>query len=106
MLRAAVRVSGQRVGGCGAVGLPSRSLPPSSFPLEVARAPPRRREVGGVWVGGPGSAGAGASRGTVPSPPPRAHRLGRRGVAVICVVACVGAGAAAVAGSAGGSASG
>ena len=60
---------------------------------------------GGVWVGGPDPAG-GASRGSVPSPPPRAHRLGRRGPAVTCVVVCVGAGAAAVAGSAGGSASG
>ena len=47
----------------------------------------------------------GASWGTVPSPPPLAHCLGRRGVAVTCVVACVGAEAAAVAGSAGGSAS-
>ena len=105
VLGAAVRVSGQRLAGCGAVGLPWRSLPPSSLPLEVARAPPPRRTVGGVWVGGPGSAG-GASRGTVPSPSPRAHRLGRQGAAVTCAVVCVGAGAAAVAGSAGGSASG
>ena len=48
----------------------------------------------------------GASRGTVPFQPPRAHHLGRRGEAVTCAVACVGAGAGAVAGSAGGSASG
>ena len=103
---AAVRVSGQRLAGCGAVGLPSRSLPPSSLPLEVARAPPPRRTVGGGGgLGGPAPLG-GVSSGTVPSPPPSAHRLGRRGAAVTCVVACVGAGSAAVAGSAGSSAGG
>ena len=106
MLGAAVRVSGQPLVGCGAVGLHSRSLPPSSLTQEVMRAPPSRCTVGGAWVGGPGSAGGGASRGTVPLPSSRAHRLGRQGAAVTCVVACVGAGAAAVAGSAGGSAIG
>ena len=55
----------------------------------------------GAWLR-PG----GASRGTVPIPPPRACCLGGQGAAVTCVVACVGAGAAAMAGSAGGSASG
>ena len=106
MLGAVVRVSGQRLAGCGAVGLPSCSVPPSSLPLEVARAPPPHCTVGGVWVGGPGSAGGGVPRHCHLPPPPRAHRLGRRGAAVAVVVACVGAGAAAVAGSAGGSASG
>ena len=62
MLGAAVRVSGQRLAGCGAVGLPSRSLPPPSHPLEVARAPPPRRTVGGVWVGGLALAGGGVLR--------------------------------------------
>ena len=62
VLGAAARGSGQRLAGCGAVGLPSRSLPPSSPPLEVARAPPPRGTSGGVWVGGPGSAGGGAPR--------------------------------------------
>ena len=105
MLGAVVRVSNRRLAGCGAVGLPSLSVPPSSLPLEVARAPPPHCTVGGVLVGGPGSA-----RGGVPRhchlPLPHAHRLGRRCAAVTAVVACVGAGAAAVAGSAGGSASG
>ena len=62
MLGAAVLVSGQRLAGCGAVGFPSRSLPPSSLPLDVARAPSPRRIVGGVWVGGPGSAGGESPR--------------------------------------------
>ena len=64
---AAVRVSGQQLAGCGAVGSPPRSLSPRSLPPEVARAPPTRRIVGGAWVGGP-------------SPPPplsRVRRLGR-----------------------------
>ena len=64
----------------------------------------------GEWGSRSGSGGPalpwGASRGTVPSPPPRAHRLGRRGAAVTCVVACTGAGAVAAARSARGSASG
>ena len=54
-LGAAVRVSGQRLAGCGAVGSPPRSLSPPSLPREVARAPPSRRIVGGAWVGGPSS---------------------------------------------------
>ena len=37
---AAVRVSGQRLAGCGAVGSPPRSLPSPSLLREVARAPP------------------------------------------------------------------
>ena len=62
MLGGAVRVSSQRLARCGAVGLPSRSLPPSSIPLEVARAPPPRCTVGGVWVEGPGSTEGGVLR--------------------------------------------
>ena len=50
---AAVRVSGQRLAGCGAVGSPPRSLSLPSLPREVARAPPSRRIVRGAWVGGP-----------------------------------------------------
>ena len=89
--RAAVRVSGQRLAGCGAVGSPSRSLSPPSLPREVARAPSSRRTVGGAWVGGPSS-------------PP--HFLVSAVWAVTCAAACVGAGAVAAAGYAGGSASG
>ena len=62
VLGAAVRVSGQRLVGCGAVGPPSCSLSPPSRPQEVARAPPSRCTVGGALVGGPGSAGGGAPR--------------------------------------------
>ena len=46
---AAVRVSGQRLAGCGAVGSPPRSLSPPSLPWEVARAPPSRRIVEIFW---------------------------------------------------------
>ena len=64
---AAVRVSGQRLAGCGAVGSPPRSLPPPSLPREVARAPPSRRIVGG-----------GVGRGAqLPAPLSRVRRLGR-----------------------------
>ena len=87
---AAVRVSGQRLAGCGAVGCPPRSLSPPSLPREVARAPPSRRIVGGAWVGGPSS-------------PP--HFLASAVWAVTCAAACVGAEAVAAAGGAGGSAS-
>ena len=88
---AAVRVSGQRLAGCGAVGSPPRSLSPPSLPWEVARVPPSRRIVGGAWVGGPSS-------------PP--HFLAAAVRAVTCAAACVGAGAVAAASCAGGSASG
>ena len=88
---AAVRVSGQRLAGCGAVGSPPRSLSPPSLPRGVARAPPSRRIVGGAWAGGPSS-------------PP--HLLVSAVWAVTCAAACVGAGAVAGAGCAGGSASG
>ena len=101
MLGAAVRGSGQRLVGCGAVGPPSRSLSPPSLPREVARAPPSRCTMGGAWVGGPGSAGGG--RPAAPSPP---HSLAPVVCAVTCVAACAGVGAVAVAGFAGGSASG
>ena len=88
---AAVRVSGQRLAGCRAVGSPPHSFSLPSLPREVARAPLSRRIVGGAWVGGP------------PSPP---HSLASAVWAVTCAAACVGAGAAAVAVCAGGSASG
>ena len=79
---AAVRVSSQRLAGCGAAGSP---------PRKVARAPASRRTVGGAWVGGPSS-------------PP--YFLASAVWAVTCAAACVGAGAVAAAGCAGGSASG
>ena len=88
---AAVRVSGQRLAGCGAVGSPPRSLSPPSLPREVAPAPSSRCTVGGAWVGGPSS-------------PP--HFLASAVWPVTCAAACVGAGAVALAGCAGGSASG
>ena len=88
---AAVRVSGQRLAGCGAAGSPPRSLSPPSLPREVARAPASRRTVGGAWVGGPSS-------------PP--DFLASAVWAVTCAAACVGAAAVAAAGCAGGSASG
>ena len=88
---AAVRVSGQQLAVCRAVGSPPRLLPPPSLTREVARAPPSRRIVGGAWVGGPSS-------------PP--HSLASAVWAVTCAAACVGAGAVAVAGCASGSASG
>ena len=47
VLGAVVRVSGQQLAGCGAVHLLSRSVPPSSLPLEVARAPLPHCTVGG-----------------------------------------------------------
>ena len=65
---AVVRVSGQRLAGCEAVGSRPRSLSPPSLPREVARAPPSRRIVGGAWVGGPSS----------PPPLSRVRRLGRQ----------------------------
>ena len=91
LLGAAVRVSGQLLAGCGAVGSPPRSFSPPSLPWEVARAPPSRRIVGGALVGGPSS-------------PP--HFLASAVWAVTCAAACVGAGAVPAAGCAGGSASG
>ena len=66
MLGAVAQVSGQRLAGCGAMGLPPRSLPPPSPLLEVVRAPPPRRTVLGVGValraGGPGPAWWGVPR--------------------------------------------
>ena len=76
-LGAAVRVSGQRLVGCGAVGSPPRSLSPPSLPREVARAPPLRRIVGGAWIRGARLRQGGASNGTVPPPLFRVRRLGR-----------------------------
>ena len=63
---AAVRVSGQRLAGCGAAGSPPRSLSPPSLPREVARSPASCRTVGGAWVGGP----------SPPLPLPHVRRLG------------------------------
>ena len=88
---AAVRVSGQRLAGCGAAGSPSRSLPPPSLPREVARSHASCRAVGGALVGGPSS-------------PP--HSPASAVWAITCAAASVGAGAVAAAGCAGGSASG
>ena len=51
----AVRVSGQRLAGCGPAGSPPRSLSPPSLPREVARSHALYRTVGGAWVGGPSS---------------------------------------------------
>ena len=45
---AAMRVSGQRLAGCGAAGSPPRSLSPPSLPREVARSLASRRTVGGA----------------------------------------------------------
>ena len=100
-LGAAMRVSGQRLVGCGAVGSPPRSLSPPSLPREVARTPPSRRIVGGARVGGLGSA-----RGSVPRHYPPPHSLASVVRALTCAAACVGARAVAAAGFAGGSASG
>ena len=88
---AAVRVSGQRLAGCGAARSPPRSLSPPSLPREVARSHASCRTVGAAWVGGPSS-------------PP--HSLASTVWAITCAAACVGAGAVAAAGCAGGSASG
>ena len=88
---AAVRVSGQRLAGCGAAGSPSRSLSPPSLPREVVRSHAPCRTVGGAWVAGPSS-------------PP--HSLASAVWAITCAAACVGAGAVAAAGCAGGSTSG
>ena len=90
-LGAAVRVSGQRLACCGAVGSLLRSLSPPSLPQEVACAPLSPRIVGGAWVGGPSS-------------PP--HFLASAVWAVSCAAASQGAGAVAAAGCAVGSASG
>ena len=87
---AAVRVSGQRLAGCGAAGFPPRWLSPPSLPREAARSLASCRTVGGAWVRGPSS-------------PP--HSLASAVWVITCAAACVGAGAVAAAGCAGGSAS-
>ena len=87
---AAVRVSGQRLAGCGAAGSPPRSLSSPTLPREVARSHAWCRTVGGAWVGGPSS-------------PP--HSLASAVWAITCAAACAGAGAVAAAGCASGSAS-
>ena len=106
MLGAVVRVSGQQLAGCGAVGLISRSVPTSSRPLEMARAPPPHCTVGGGVGRGAWLRRGGRPALLSPVPPPLRPSPGPRDAAVTAVVACAGAGAAAVAGSAGGSASG
>ena len=63
----AVRVSGQRLAGCGAAGSPPRSLSLPSLPREVARSSPSCRTVGGAWVWG----------AQLPPPLSRVRRLGR-----------------------------
>ena len=63
----AVRVSGQWLAGCGAVGSPPRSLSPHSLPREVAHPLASCRTVGGAWVGGP-------------SPPPQLSRTRHLGL--------------------------
>ena len=95
-LGAAVRVSGQRLAGCRAVGSPPRSLSLPSLPREVARAPSSRRTVGGAWVGGPSPPPP-----TLPYPPsgsspapPLVWGLGLRRRRVVPAVAPVGEGAA------------
>ena len=75
VLGAVVRVSSLRLWGRGAVGLLPRSVPPSSLPLEVARVPRPHCTVGG-GVGRGALLRWGASRVTVPCPPPCVHRLG------------------------------
>ena len=50
---AAVRVSGQRLAGCGAAGSRPRSLSPPSLPREVARSLASCRPGGGRGSGGP-----------------------------------------------------
>ena len=87
----AVRVSGQRLAGCGAAGSPPRSLSPHSLPREVACPLASCRTVGG-----------GVCQGAQPPPPSPVPAVW----AFTCAAACVGAGAAAAAGCAGGSASG
>ena len=101
LLGAAVWVSGQRLVGCGAVGPPSRSLPPPSLPREVAHAPLSRCTVGG-GVG----RGARLRQGRRPAALSPTHSLAPAVWAVTCVAACVGVGAVAVAGSASSSGSG
>ena len=92
---AAVRVSGQRLAGCGTVGSPPRSLSPPSLPREVARAPPSRRIVGGAWVGWPPSPPTFSRPPSGPSPaPPLVWGLGLWRRRVAPAVAPVGEGAA------------
>ena len=88
---AALRVSGQRLAGCGAVGSPPAlvvsALPPAGG---GARSSATLYRGGGVGQGGP-------------TPPPS---LASVVWAVTCAATCVGAGTVAVVGCAGGSASG
>ena len=70
MLGAVVRVIGQRLAGCRAVGLLSCSVPPSSLPLEVARAPPPHCTVGGGVGRGARLRWGGCPPALSPVPPP------------------------------------
>ena len=92
---AAVRVSGQRLAGCGAAGSPPRSLSPPSLPREVARAPASRRTVGGRGSGGPPPPPIFSRLPSGPSPaPPLVWGLGLWRRRVAPAVAPVGEGAA------------
>ena len=93
---AAVKVSGQRLAGCGAAGSPSRSLSPPSLPRGLARSPASCRTVGGAWVGGPSPPPPTFSRPpSGPSPgPPLVWGLGLWRRRVAPAVAPVGEGAA------------
>ena len=99
--------SGQRsaVSGLRGSGPPLALVAPVLPPTGGGARPSAALYGGGVVGRGARLRRGGASRGTTPFPPPRAHRLGQRGAAVTCVFACGGAGAAAVVDSAGGSTS-
>ena len=74
---AAVRVSGQRLVGCGAVGSPPRSLSPPTSRGRWHALLCHAVSWGGRGSGGPAPPG-GASPGTAPPPPlSRVRRLGR-----------------------------
>ena len=92
---AAVRVSGQRLAGCGAAGSPPRSLSPPSLPREVARSPASRRTVGGRGSGGPAPPPTFSRPPSGPSPvPPLVWGLELWRQRVAPAVAPVGEGAA------------
>ena len=92
---AAVRVSGQRLAGCGAAGSPPRSLSPPSLPREVARSHASCRTVGGTGSGGPAPPPTLSHPPSGPSPaPPLVWGLGLWRRRVASAVAPVGEGAA------------
>ena len=92
---AAVRVSGQRLAGCGAAGSPPRSLSPPSLPRGVARSPASCRAVGAAWSGVPAPPPTFSLPPSGPSPaPPFVWGLGLWQRRVAPAVAPVGEGAA------------